>query len=280
MSRSIKETILLMSNWLWVGRLESISKDLLELDRVVRLAILVFVSNFSWRSLILTLFMNAFRIYLFASLLSILIPLPSYRYYLYSGVIFLALFTAIYEVVEEILIVMTRVQMHLYTYSLPLGAFQKLLGISLGSSIWAVLTVLPYVVVIIASHDPAGVAMVPLIFLAIIFVSASLGGVIGSMVISIRRRWIYTILSAIIADLGIRLSTTLYPIDAIPEIFRVLAMINPITYFANMFHMVFGVDPRLLLDPSLSIPILVSLSISLITTQHLILRRSWEGGRF
>ncbi|MEM4970267.1 MAG: hypothetical protein QXE01_03335 [Sulfolobales archaeon] len=272
-SRSIKETILL-------GRFESISKGFLELDRVARLAILIFVSNFSWRSLILTLFMNAFRIYLFASLLSILIPLPSYRYYLYSGVIFLALFTAIYEVVEEILIVMTRVQMHLYTYSLPLGAFQKLLGISLGSSLWAVLTVLPYVVVIIASHDPAGVAMVPLIFFAIIFVSASLGGVIGSMVISIKRRWIYTILSVIIADLGIRLSTTLYPIDAIPEIFRVLAMINPITYFANMFHMVFGVDPRLLLDPSLSIPILVSLSISLITTQLLILRRFSEGGRF
>ena len=65
--------------------------------------------------------------------------------------------------------------MHLYTYSLPLGAFQKLLGIFLGSSLWAVLTVLPYVVVIIASHDPADVAMVPLIFLAIIFVSASLG---------------------------------------------------------------------------------------------------------
>jgi ABC-type polysaccharide/polyol phosphate export permease len=100
------------------------------------------------------------------------------------------------------------------------------------------------------------------------------------MVMSIKRRWLYTIFSVIIADLCIRLSTSLYPIDAIPEIFRVLAIINPITYYANMFHTIFGVDPKLLLDPQLFIPILVSISISLIATQLLILRRLSEGSRF
>jgi len=252
----------------------------LELRRVVYLTSLVLVSSLSWRSLIMSLLANALRIYLFASLLSLLIPASEYRYYLYLGVIFLAFFTAVYEVIEEMLIIMTRVEMHLYIFSLPLGAVHRLLGVALGSSVWGALTVLPYMVLAIAIYDPSRLLVLPSIFSVMVLTSAAMGGLIGSLVMSVKRRWLYTIASVITANFGIRLSTSLYPITSIPEVFRLPALANPITYYADLFHRATGVDPELLLNPVLAVPALVSVSASLVVAELMILRRFSEGGRF
>lgn len=222
------------------------------------------------------------EILVFAVALSRIVNLPNYYTYLAPGVIMLSFYTTIYGLIEEIFFFATRVEVHLYTYTLPIPRYLLAAGFSLTSGILCAPLYTPYVMFIamISHKDNIGTIFIiaSLLLLMLIF-SIVIGGLVATLYISIKSNWGLLLAIFVISDILQRFSTAYYPLNVFPEAYRAIAIVNPLTHFINIGQGIVGVDRSLLIDEVLSLSILASYSVGLLLISILMAERLSEGGR-
>jgi hypothetical protein len=224
------------------------------------------------------------QILVFAISLSQIVKIENYTQYLVPGIVFLSFYTTVYMLIDDVFFFATRAEMCLYTYILPIPRYILAIGFSFAIGIIILLLYLPYVVftlfieLLLRESLEILERISSLISLMILF-SIVLGGLLASIFISVKSNWKLLLIIYLLSDIFQRFSTAYYPFMHLPEIYKLIALVNPITHFINLGQSIAGVNPALLIDPALSTAILISYLLTLCVVTVIGAQKFAEGGR-
>ena len=165
-----------------------------------------------------------------------------------------------------------------YILSLPirrdeLFLEQVLLGVTV--SLAHVLPPLVLVLYLSGLYTPATLisSVVVLTFITI--------GIIGLMIslsfVAFKSFDIYSAIVAALSALLIRFSTMNYPLSSMPGVISGVSLANPVTYGADLFRNAIGLDTSLLINPEVSIAVVIALCIATMFGGMFLISRVVEG---
>ena len=164
-----------------------------------------------------------------------------------------------------------------YILSLPVTRGQLFLEqLLLGLAVNVVRVGPPLVILSILGGLPTSVLLVSLVVLLLMSV-----GVMGMMIslsfVAFKSFDIYSAIVASMSALLLRFSTILYPLAFMPTSYAAVSLANPLTYGADLFRSVLGVDANQLLSPELSAFVVIAVGISTLTVGTMLVPRVLEG---
>jgi ABC-type polysaccharide/polyol phosphate export permease len=118
---------------------------------------------------------------------------------------------------------------------------------------------------------------------SIVVLSAVAIGVIGLMVslsvVAFKSFDIYSAIVAALSALLIRFSTISYPVSSMTGSYAAVSRLNPVTYGSDLFRWAMGFSPSLLLDPYLSITVVIGLFVGTLFVGMFFISHVVEGVR-
>jgi hypothetical protein len=224
------------------------------------------------------------QILVFALALSQLVRVEGYYHYLVPGVVLLSFYTTIYSLIENIFFFATRAEVYLYTYILPLPRYMLAIGFTLAVGIMCMLLYIPYIAFLALASPHAGSPTGVLISIAsiaamMVIFSIAVGGLLASIYMSIKSNWRLLLAVFLLSDILQRFSTAYYPLSYFPEVYRYIAIANPVTHFINLSLTAISIDPTLLIDPGFSVAIFVAYVLGFSAITILGAQKFAEGGR-
>ncbi|MEM1606090.1 MAG: hypothetical protein QXW41_07610 [Fervidicoccaceae archaeon] len=224
------------------------------------------------------------QILVFALALSQLVRVEGYYRYLVPGVVLLSFYTTIYSLLQDVFFFATRAEVYLYTYVLPLPRYMLAIGFTLAVSIMCIPLYIPYIAFLAIASPHAGSPTGVLISIAsiaamMVIFSIAVGGLLASIYMSIKSNWRLLLVVFLLSDILGRFSTAYYPFSYLPEVYRYIAIANPLTHFINLCLTIIGVDPMLLIDPGFSAAVLTASVLGFTAITILGAQRFAEGGR-
>jgi len=139
-----------------------------------------------------------------------------------------------------------------YLLSVPVSRKELVLGRSIGGGLRSFLYVGPmmlFVLYLIGVSNPLQL----LVALFSLFLFAfGVAGFSITLAVSIKSSDRFDILMGVIDALIVRLSTTLYPIAYMPQYYRGVALVNPLTYAADFFRWGAGLESAVSVSPLLA----------------------------
>ncbi len=164
-----------------------------------------------------------------------------------------------------------------YVLSLPIARGQLFLEqVLLGIVVNIVRVGPPLVLISILTGLPPSVLAVSLVVLLLMSV-----GIMGMMIslsfVAFKSFDIYSAIVASTSAILLRFSTILYPLAFMPSSYASVAVFNPLTYGADLFRGVLGIDTAQLLNPELATFVVIAVVISTLTVGTTIVPRVLEG---
>ncbi|MDG6939645.1 MAG: ABC transporter permease [Nitrososphaerota archaeon] len=165
-----------------------------------------------------------------------------------------------------------------YLLSLPLGRNelffeQVVLGVAVNLS----RVMPPLVFVLWASHLLTAGALL----YSVLVLSLTAVGIIGLMVslsvIAFRSFDMYSAIVAAASALLIRFSTLYYPVSSMTPAYGDVASANPLSYGADLFRAVIGLDVSPLLDPRVALAVMLALCVGTVFMGTFFMSRMVEG---
>ena len=87
----------------------------------------------------------------------------------------------------------------------------------------------------------------------------------------------YIALVAGLSALLIRFSTVFYPLIFMPKIYEPVSYLTPLTHGADLTRWLLGFDPKLLLNPTLALGVIIAVVVGTISLSVTIMERIIEG---
>lgn len=164
-----------------------------------------------------------------------------------------------------------------YVLSLPVARGQLFLEqVLLGLVVNVVRVGPPLVLLSVIGGMPLPVLAVSLVVLLLMSV-----GVMGIMIslsfVAFKSFDIYSAIVASMSALLLRFSTILYPLAFMPSSYASVSLVNPLTYGADLFRGVLGIDTAQLLNPELSAFVVIAVGIATLTVGTMLVPRVLEG---
>jgi ABC-type polysaccharide/polyol phosphate export permease len=100
---------------------------------------------------------------------------------------------------------------------------------------------------------------------------------LGLSFIAFKSSDFYTAITTGLSAIIIRFSTVFYPYIVFPPGYVQVTSLSPLTYGADLVHLLLGFDPGMFLSPMAAIAVLVALAVSTIGLGMFLLQRLVEG---
>jgi ABC-type polysaccharide/polyol phosphate export permease len=167
-----------------------------------------------------------------------------------------------------------------YMLSLPIGRGEYFISqLLLGITVNLTRMVPPLVLVLWLS----GLFTPYTLVASVVVLSAVATGVIGLMVslsvVAFKSFDIYSAIVAALSALLIRFSTINYPVSSMTAGYASVSRLNPVTYGSDLFRWAMGFNSSLLLDPYLSITVVVALFVGTLFVGMFFISHVVEGVR-
>ena len=164
-----------------------------------------------------------------------------------------------------------------YVLSLPVSRGSLFLEqLLLGLTVNIVRVGPPLVFLAIVGGLPPAVLGVSLV--ALLLMSVGIMGIMISLsFVAFKSFDIYSAIVASMSALLLRFSTILYPLAFMPTSYASVSVLNPVTYGADLFRSVLGVDTAQLLSPALSAFVVIAVGVSTLTVGTMLVPRVLEG---
>ncbi len=225
---------------------------------------------------------TAIEILIYASVLSQLVKIEDYYRYLAPGILLILFYSNVYMFIDEVFFFASRTEVHLYTYILPLPRYAISLGFSLFSGLISIILFAPFILLvsILNSIDLVGIvaSTLNLAMLMALF-SIMIGGLLATVYMSVKSNWKLILIVLVLSDVFQRFSTGNYPYAYLPDAYKPISLLNPLTHFINLGQHMLNVDPTLLIGRDISLSIFIAYLIGLLALSTIFSERFSEGGR-
>lgn len=198
-----------------------------------------------------------------------------YRFYLvgvYSSILFLMSIYTGYDIISE-----AEYGLFDYYLSLPISRRDFIMGKIIGSGISSLIYTAPMLITILALIGVYSPINILLAVISALLFSLGISGLIVSITMLMKSGDISDILFGAISTLLLRLSTVYYPIAVMPDYYKALASINPLSHVAELLRFLL-VGEYYSLSPETTIIILIGLAVSMSSIASLIIEKVIEGG--
>ena len=198
-----------------------------------------------------------------------------YKFYLlgvYTSILFaMSTFTG-YDVIEE-----AEDGLFDYYLSLPISRREFIIGKTISSGLTSLTYSIPMLIIVLALigiSNPLNVLVA--LFSALLF-ALGVSGLIISIAMIIKSADISDIIFGVISTLLIRLSTVYYPLAVMPDYYKILAEVNPITHLSEFLRFLF-LGANYSLPPEGSLIALIGLAAGSTSIAIIVVEKAIEGG--
>ncbi len=218
-----------------------------------------------------------FQIFLFGLVSSRFVVIENYFNYYASGMVTLMFYiTALYigyDLIEE-----AEHGVIDYLLSLPFSRREFVIGRSIGGGLRASFFALPSVLFVswlIGGLNPFYFALA--IFSLLLF-SFSLSGFSISLAAAIKSHDKFDILMGVIDAFMVRLSTAMYPVEAMPRFYALISSLNPLSFASDVLRWGFNFKKYLLASPATDLTVILIFFLTFNAFGSYFYERRLEGG--
>lgn len=182
----------------------------------------------------------ALQAIVFGAILSHIVEgIPNYHIYYVVGLIAIAIYNSGTLVGSELL---SDAQYGIedYLLALPVSRRALYMGRLLEAGLLGLLLVGPPALLTLIAAGQFSISRMALLLLFIIGASAGLAGLGVAFAAAFRQYEGFLIVSTLVDAFAIRLSSSFYPVGAMPALYAIVALYNPISHLAWLLHPHFG----------------------------------------
>jgi ABC-2 type transport system permease protein len=139
-----------------------------------------------------------------------------------------------------------------YLLSVPVSRKELVLGRSIGGGLRSFLYVGPMMLFVLYLIGVSSVLQLLAALLSLFLFTFGVSGFSITLAVSIKSSDRFDILMGVTDALIVRLSTTLYPIAYMPQYYAGIALINPLTFAADLFRWGAGIESAAITPPLLA----------------------------
>ncbi len=248
------------------------------MNRVLTLAIFnirVLLGERMWFGLTWALF--GLQLAIYGSLMSQLVVMPDYFFFYSIGLMVIIVFESAADLGRHFVEHAREGELP-YFLSLPISRKGLFAANAIYGATNTVIRVLPPLIVTLAFLGRLTAQGVVFSILALFLLGLGISGIMISMsFIAFKSVDIYIALVAGLSALLIRFSTILYPLMIMPDAYKPVSYLTPLTYGADLTRWILGFDPQRLLDPTLALVIVVAVAVGTMSLSVTIVERIIEG---
>ncbi|HVO37097.1 MAG TPA: ABC transporter permease [Candidatus Acidoferrum sp.] len=165
-----------------------------------------------------------------------------------------------------------------YLLSLPISRSKLFLAITLqGGAELALMITVPLIITLSLIGNLTAISVVAAIVTLFCLGFGIAGFMLGLSFIAFKSSDVYSAVTIVMSTVVIRFSTVLYPFIFLPPSYASVAIFSPLTYGADLFRLLLGFDPSMLLSPTVAVAVIAALMATTLGLGMFLLQRLVEG---